>query len=137
MSHLLGFELCILQMSLCGFRTGEGNPAKLPVINITLTKHLGSSEIPAPDGSQDVMSQVEDITLDNSQSTLSIHGCGPQLPGTHRVQEFLTTQGVNADTKLCQFLNSINALQMQLLVNIQYIKPHQTYSVEETDTHSM
>ncbi len=24
---------------------------------------------------------------------MRIRGCGPQLPGTHRVQEFLLTQG--------------------------------------------
>ncbi len=27
------------------------------------------------------------------QSTMSIRGCGPQLPGTHRLQEYLLTQG--------------------------------------------
>ncbi len=39
--------------------------------------------------------------------TLAIRGCGPQLPGTHRVQEFLITQG-EIDELYMQRENGLN-----------------------------
>ncbi len=68
--------------------------------NIQSTNHPGLAEIPAHVGSQEVMSQLKHdpfrqscTQADINQSTLSIRGCVLQLPGTHRVQEFLLTKG--------------------------------------------
>ncbi len=95
---------------------------------------LQSSETPAPDGSQEGMSQITNqvdpscTRASADQSAVTICGCGQQLPGTQQVQPTLLTRGDQALAILRYLdfprsevgLNLLSTLRSESKVGVEY-----------------